>query len=83
VGLVRIELHVDELVLHGFSPHDRHRIGDAVRAELARALAAEPLPAQRRAVPQLDAGSFVRAPRATAEVVGTQIAGAVHRGLRT
>ena len=27
-----VELHIEELVLHGFAPGDRHRIGEAVRA---------------------------------------------------
>lgn len=29
-----IQLHIGELVLHGFSPGDRNLIGDAMRAEL-------------------------------------------------
>ncbi len=29
-----IELHIEELVLHGFSPNDRHAIGEAVQREL-------------------------------------------------
>jgi hypothetical protein len=36
---VTLELHIDELVLHGFSPADRRGIADAVRAELERRLA--------------------------------------------
>ena len=27
---VQFELNIEELVLHGFSPGDRHRIGEAV-----------------------------------------------------
>lgn len=33
-----VNLHIEELVLHGFAPHDRHRIGDAVERELLRLL---------------------------------------------
>ena len=33
-----IHLHVEEIVLHGVDAADRHAIGDAVRAELARLL---------------------------------------------
>jgi hypothetical protein len=36
-----IDVHIDELVLHGFDPRDRLAIGDAVHAELTR-LFAEP-----------------------------------------
>ena len=31
---MRVELVVDELVLHGVDPRDRHRIGDAIEREL-------------------------------------------------
>jgi hypothetical protein len=40
-----VELRVDELVLHGFAPSDRHAIGDAVERELTRLLAKQ-LPVQ-------------------------------------
>jgi hypothetical protein len=33
-----IRLHIEQLVLHGFDPLDRHAIGDAVRNELREAL---------------------------------------------
>ena len=35
-----IEVHIDELVLHGFDAADRHSIGDAVQVELAELLGA-------------------------------------------
>ena len=39
-----IELHIEELVLHGFAPGDRHPIGDAVEHELIRLFAEQGLP---------------------------------------
>ena len=36
MAVARVELHIEELVLHGFPPRDRARIGDAVQAELDR-----------------------------------------------
>jgi hypothetical protein len=36
---MRIEVLIDEIVLHGFEPHERHALGDAIRDELARLLA--------------------------------------------
>jgi hypothetical protein len=30
-----IRLRIEQLVLHGFDPRDRHAIGEALRAELA------------------------------------------------
>ena len=41
----RIELHIEELVLHGFAPADRYRIGDTVQRELTRLLAEQGMPA--------------------------------------
>ena len=39
-----IELHIEELVLHGFEPGDRHRIGEAIERELARLFAEQGTP---------------------------------------
>jgi hypothetical protein len=77
-----IELHIDELVLHGFAPRDRHRIAAAVRTELARLMAADaqanllnsPLSLER-----INAGAFKVQPNAKPQAAGTQIARAVYR----
>lgn len=59
---MNIELHIEELILHGFAPQDRFRISEAVQNELTRLLACEKLPSvplQRNLeFPRLDAGSF-------------------------
>jgi hypothetical protein len=52
----RIEVHIDELVLHGFPALDARAVGAAVERELALLVAARP-PAPRGA-DALDAGSF-------------------------
>ena len=39
-----IELHIEELVLNGFGPVDRYRIGVAVEVELARLFAEQSVP---------------------------------------
>lgn len=36
---MNVELHIEQLVLHGFAPSDRYRIGAAIQQELARLLA--------------------------------------------
>jgi hypothetical protein len=46
-----VELHVDELVLDGFAPGDRHVIGDAVEWELRRLLTKQ-LPMQQESFTQ-------------------------------
>ena len=38
-----IELHIEELVLHGFSAGDRYRIADGLQVELARLLTEQDL----------------------------------------
>ncbi|MEJ2009120.1 MAG: hypothetical protein P8Z30_13360 [Acidobacteriota bacterium] len=44
----RVEVHIEELVLHGFAPGDRHRIAVAVKQELSRLILAEGVPASAR-----------------------------------
>jgi hypothetical protein len=74
-----ITVRIEELVLHGFDPRQRHAIGDAVERELA-ALMAEPPGALEAA--RLDAGSFDVHRDAPPAVVGRHIARAIHSGLR-
>ena len=75
-----IELHIEELVLHGFDPHQRHVIGDAVHAELARLLAQHGIDASRGIdVARLDGGSFTLRPGPHA--AGEGIAASVHSAL--
>ena len=39
-----IELHIDQITLHGFAPGDRRRIGDSLQRELTRLLREEGIP---------------------------------------
>jgi hypothetical protein len=43
---MRVELVVDELVLHGIDPRDRHRVGDAIERELRARIARESVAAR-------------------------------------
>ena len=79
-----VEIHIDALVLDGFSPADRLRIGAALEGELARLVAERGLPeglAGGAALEAIDAGSFVRGPLATPASIGGQAARAVYGGL--
>jgi hypothetical protein len=81
----RIELHIEELVLHGFSPGDRYRIGEAVERELARMFADRGVPQSLERggeIARVDAGAFEVAPGSRAEAVGAEVAKAVYGGLR-
>lgn len=76
----QIELTIDELVLHGFSPHDRAGIGDAVHAELVRLLSGSGDHAALAGVGRigrLDAGSFDVPAQSSPAAIGNQIAGAI------
>ena len=35
-----VRVHIDRLVLHGFDPRERVRVGESIRREIARAIAA-------------------------------------------
>lgn len=79
-----IELHIEDLVLHGFDPCDRHRIGDAVERELDRLLrerGLDPSLVQEIELPTLDAGTFQITADARPEPTGHLIAQAIHRRL--
>jgi len=79
-----IELHIDELVLHGFRSSDRFGIGDAMERELARLISEQGVPtllAQPSSRERLDAGTFKLAARAKPQMVGTQLAQSLHEQL--
>ena len=81
---MNIDLYIDELVLHGFSPGDRYPVGDAVQQELTRLFTEQGLPptlAQGGNVAHLDGGAFQVKSHLQAKTVGGQIASAVYGGL--
>ena len=76
-----VELHIEELILHGFAPGDRYRIGAALERELARLFGAGGVPPtlmQSIEVERLDGGAFQVAPGAKTETIGAQVAQAVY-----
>ena len=86
-----INLHIEELVLHGFAPGDRYTIADAVERELTHLLAQQFTPFRSAGIPptwvhdsgnlRLDAGAFNVGAGSRADSIGAQIARAVHGGL--
>lgn len=79
-----IDLHIDELVLHGFPPGDRQAIADALRGELIRLFAEHGVPPALAAggeMPHADGGTFNMRSGEGAGSVGARIAAAVHGGL--
>ena len=81
---MNVELHIEELVLHGFAPGDRYRIGDAVERELSLLFAEQGTPpslARGGDIGRLDGGSFEAKPGSGAETIGIRAARAVYGGL--
>jgi len=79
-----IEVHIEELVLHGFAPGDGYRIGAAVERELGRLFGEQGVPGwltQGGEVERLDGGTFETAPGSQADTVGVQVAQALYGGL--
>ena len=79
-----IHLHIDELVLHGFSNHHAHLIGEAVEREITRLLRERGLPASfstQGTLERLSAGSFTVQPGAGEELIGNNIAHSVYKGM--
>lgn len=78
-----VELHIDELVLHGFAPADRYRIAEALERELTRLLGAGELAGAGTDVSseRLDGGSFAVAPGMRPAQIGAEAAQAVYRSV--
>ena len=77
-----INLHIEELVLHGFAPGERHDIRAAVEQELTRLLTEQNIsrPWQRsQEIERVNGGSFRAVPEKHS--VGNQIAGAIHQAI--
>lgn len=81
-----IELHIEELVLHGFAPGDRHAIGHAVETELTRMLVERGLPPTFASDAEIDSirgGSFTATPGSSPPTIGVQIARSIMTGLNS
>jgi hypothetical protein len=80
----RIELHIDELVLHGVPQNDAGQIGLAVERELTRLLSLHGLPPSlsvEREVEVVDGGRFAVTLHSRPPAIGNQVAGAVFKGM--
>lgn len=77
-----VRLHIEQLVLHGFDPRDRHAIADAIRAEVAAVLAGQHI-TRSAAVDHVDGGeihtSSVRETKSVGQAVGRAVRGGLSR----
>lgn len=77
-----VDLHIEELVLHGFASDDQYAIGDAVERELTQLFAHRGVPGLLRsesATDEIRGASFNVAQNAKPPVIGRQIAQAVYQ----
>jgi hypothetical protein len=85
VGRSSVDVHIEELVLEGFAPGERHRIAAAVQQELARLISQGGVPQSVEnpaALARLDAGALHIQAGAPARTTGAKIGAAVYRSLR-
>lgn len=76
-----IELHIEELVLHGFTPGQRYQVAADIQMELSRLFAERGLPASFNGgfhIDQLNAGSLQANNVADKTSAGSRIAGAIY-----
>jgi len=78
-----VELHIEELLLHGFSPRDRFAISDAIEHELTRLIGNSGIAGINagKAIERLDGGRFKVAQGMRPGAVGRQIAQTLYRGI--
>ena len=78
----RIEIIIDELILHGFPPEQRHAIGESMAAELQRLVADNPADFTNLAsAPVLRASNISLKSGAKSQMIGAQVAKTVHNRL--
>ncbi len=79
-----IELHIEELVLHGFPAGERHRIAAAMEQELGRLVAAQGLTGVRQSIEleRVQGGVMRVVAGQKPQATGVQIARSVFRNLR-
>lgn len=79
-----IEINIDKLILHGFSPADRKKIGEALRSELARLVIEKGMPtgfSTGKNISQIDGGTFKVSKNMHARAVGNHIAKSIYEGM--
>jgi hypothetical protein len=79
----RVEIVIDELILHGFSPAERYAIGDSLSQELERLVVEQGFQAHQNVdIPVLKAAPVKLQPNEKSDYVGAQVAQAVYGGLK-
>ncbi|VVB73069.1 Uncharacterised protein [uncultured archaeon] len=82
---MKIELHIEELVLHGFEPGDRYCIAEALERELSSLIANQGIPRSFKhggETERMDGGTFEIVPGSKPEKIGASVAQSIYRGLK-
>lgn len=85
MAINNIELHIEQLVLHGFNYVDRHSIGESVQRELTRLIAERGVPSaigKEASISQLDAGNFNVMQGSRPNIIGSQVALSVYGSMK-
>lgn len=81
----RIEIHIEELVLHGVAPVDRRAVSDALQREFETLVARDGVAAllsRAESLTQQSARPITLAPGARPTALGVEVARTIHRGWR-
>ena len=81
-----LNLHIGELVLHGFEHLDRAELGTAVRQSLVRLFGENGLPASiehAARMDRIDGGTLDLPANAGVSVIGERIARSIHRSFQS
>lgn len=79
----RVEIVIDELILHGFSPAERYAIGDSLALELERLITDQGFQTRENVdIPVFKAAPIKLHPDAKPDTVGAKVAQAVYGGLK-
>jgi hypothetical protein len=79
-----VELRIEELILHGFEPGDRDRIGEALQRELSQLFTEQGTPpslTREHAIARLEGGAFDAPSSSEPETVGSRLARSLYGGL--
>lgn len=83
---MKVDLHIERLVLEGVDPGDRRAVGTAIERELARMIATRGVPESWRSsqsLGRLTAAPIGGARPATPATTGARIARSVYRGMKS
>lgn len=79
-----VEINIEKLILFGFSPADRDKIGEALKSELARLVIENGMPSAVSTgnnISQIDGGTFQISANMQSYAIGNHIAKSIYEGM--